>query len=251
MGSMSFADHYSEGAEAYAASRPTYPPDLIRHLASLAPGRELAWDCATGSGQAARLLAAHFRRVIATDASLRQISHAPADPRVAYRVGREDDSGEAAGSVDLVTVAQALHWLDLPRFYREADRVLKPGGLFAAWCYGRMSIAPDVDPVLEWFYSERVGPFWPPERRLVESGYREIELPYAEIPSGPWRMTARLSRQQVLGYVGTWSAVARAHSAEGRDPLPELEAALAPVWPSPAEVLEVAWPLAVRVGRKP
>jgi SAM-dependent methyltransferase len=188
--------------------------------------------------------------VLATDASPEQIDAAPADPRITYRVAREDDSGAPAGGVDLVTVAQALHWLDLRRFYPEVDRVLRPQGILAVWCYGRMTAGPRVDPVLEWFYAERVGRFWPPGREHVEAGYRSLEFPFEEIPAGPWRMSARLSRRNLLGYVGTWSAVHRAREEQGSDPIPELEAALAGSWPDPDEAREVVWPLAVRIGRR-
>jgi SAM-dependent methyltransferase len=247
---VSFADHFSRQAGAYAAFRPTYPEELIRHLVSFAPARDLAWDCATGNGQAARLLAVHFRMVLATDASAEQIAAAPADPRISYRVAREDGSGAPDGAVDLVCVAQALHWLDLPRLYREVDRVLKPDGVIAVWSYGRLTTDPRIAPVIDRFYDQRVGRYWPAGREHVEAGYRDLPFPFDEIPPGEWRMTARLSLRNLLGYVGTWSAVARARETEGRDPLAELEAALAPTWPDPDEEREVAWPLAVRIGRR-
>src|SRR4029453_15505466 len=109
--------------------------------------------------------------------------------------------------MDLVTVAQALHWFDRDRFYGEAERVLKPGGILAVWCYGAARASPGVDTILDWFYSERVGRYWPLERRHVEEGYRDLPFPFAEIDVGEWSMTALLDRRALIGYVGTWSAV--------------------------------------------
>lgn len=245
-----FADHFSETARSYAAFRPSYPVALIDHLAMLAPARELAWDCGTGSGQAAVLLAERFTRVVATDASKEQLAHAVVHPRVVYRVALEGDSGLPGASTDLVTAAQALHWFDLRRFFDEARRVMKPNGVFAAWSYARVEVDEAVDRVLAWFYSERVGRYWPPARRMVEDGYRELELPFDELDSGTWSMESSLDRRELCGYVGTWSAVKECRSREGRDPIAELDLLLAAAWPDPAEKRRARWPVALRVGRR-
>jgi len=244
-----FKDHFSTVASSYAAFRPTYPPEMISFLAGLAPGRDLAWDCACGSGQAAFLLADHFERVVATDASPEQIGNAAPHPRVGYSVAREDGSGLPDASVSLVTVAQALHWLDRPRLYAEVDRVLRPGGVFAAWCYVLLRISPEIDRVLDWFYSERVGRFWPPERRHTENGYRDLPIPFDEIPGGEWWISSRLDLPRLLGYIGTWSSVRNCRAA-GDDPMPELEAALAPHWPDAAARREIRSPVSLRMSRK-
>lgn len=246
-----FSDHFSPGARDYAAYRPAYPASLIEAVAVLAPGRGLAWDCATGSGQAAVPLGALFDRVVATDASAQQIAHARPHPRVTYRVAREDDSGLPDGAADLVTVAQALHWLDLDRFYAEARRVLRPGGALAAWCYGLALVDPATDAAVRAFYDGRVGRHWPPERRHVDDGYRDLPFPFPERAVGPFQVRAELTRDELLGYVGTWSAVARCRETEGVDPLPELAHALAPHWPDPGQRRAVRWPIALRAGTRP
>jgi len=232
--------------------RPSYPQALIARLAALAPGLDAAWDCATGNGQAALLLAAHFAHVLATDASREQLARAASHPRVVYRQALADDSGAPPTSVDLVTVAQALHWFDLDRFYGEAERVLKPGGILAVWCYGAARVSPEIDAILDWFYYERVGRHWPLERRHVEEGYRDLPFPFADIDIGEWTMTASLDRRALIGYVGTWSAVARACAAERKDPLSDLATALAGPWPDAAqgEPRPVTWRMGLRVGRK-
>lgn len=151
---MTFHDHFSEHAEDYARFRPTYPDSLYKFLGETVTARALAWDCATGNGQAAVGLAAHFERVIATDASRPQIAQALAHPRVEYRVAEATQSGLADASVDLVTIAQALHWFDTPTFYAEVRRVLTPAGVCAAWGYGLMRIAPAIDAVVDHYYRD-------------------------------------------------------------------------------------------------
>ena len=246
--SISFKDHFSTSATSYAAFRPTYPAAFVASIADLCPVRERAWDVGTGNGQAALLLAEHFERVVATDASAEQIANTKPHPRVTYRVARERDSGLDAASVDLVTVAQALHWFDLPAFYGEVKRVLKPTGLLAVWCYGLVNLDDELNPTVQDFYLNRVGRYWPPDRKHVENGYRDLDFPFEEIHFKEWELSVQQTRQGFLGYAGTWSAVKKARDMEGRDPLPELAAALEPIWPE-GERRTVSWPLAVRIGR--
>jgi SAM-dependent methyltransferase len=246
---MAFADHFSGRAAEYAVHRPTYPPGFIAYLAGLSRTRQLAWDVGTGNGQAAVLLAEHFARVVATDASADQIANATQHPRVSYGVAVEDASGLGDASADLVTVAQALHWFDRGRFYTEARRVLRPDGAIAVWCYGRLVVEGVAGPVVERFYVERVMPYWPRERHHVETLFREIDFPFKEVPVEGWAMSASLSRHGLLGYVGTWSAVVQARR-DGIDLVLELGDALNGVWPEdPSDQRLVRWPIGLRVGR--
>lgn len=244
-----FADHFSRQAAEYARFRPQYPPELFRFLAAAAPDHRLAWDCGTGSGQAARALAAFFAHVRATDPSAAQLAHAPPHQRIAYGVGRESESGLRDASADLVTAAQAAHWFDLDAFYAEARRVLVPNGVIAVWCYDAMHVDDRLDPLLTWFYDERVGRYWPPERALVDAAFSTLPFPFAEIEAPRLEMQATLSRGALLGYIGTWSAVARARDVEGADPIRELEQRLVPLWPDADATRTVRWLLGVRVGR--
>ncbi len=176
-----FKDHFSDQSGDYLRYRPSYPDALFAYLAEISPTRHLAWDCATGSGQAAQGLSAHFEKVIATDASAAQIDSAIPTANVHYRVASAESSGLPDHSVDLVTVAQALHWLDLERFYDEVRRVLKPGGLLAVWSYNLLRTDSAIDAQVDAFYSRTVGPYWPPERRWIENGYRDLPFPFPEM----------------------------------------------------------------------
>ncbi len=245
---MAFQDHFSAQADVYARFRPTYPDALYAWLASMTPARALAWDCGTGSGQAAVALAAHYAQVIASDPSREQIAHAAAHARVRYVIASAEQPPDGAMGADLVTVAQALHWFDFARFYPALARVLKPGGLFAAWGYGLMRITPAVDAVVMHYYTDVVGAYWPPDRRHIESGYRSIPFPLTELAAPEFEMTARWRLEDLLGYLDTWSATRRCLQARGEHPLLSLRPALAEAWGSEPE-RPVAWPLFLRLGR--
>ena len=244
-------DHFSEVANRYADFRPHYPVELFDYLASLVPRDSLVWDCACGNGQATYDLARHFDTVVATDASREQIASATAHPKVEYRVAPAEESGLPDKSVALITVAQALHWFDLKHFYTETNRVLIPGGVLAMWAYGINTVECNaINQLVQDFYTNTVGPYWPPERKLVEEGYRTIPFPFAEITPPAFRMEARWTLNQLLGYFSTWSATTRYIKATGRNPLEPLSEALARVWGDPTLPRLIVWPLSLRVGRK-
>jgi SAM-dependent methyltransferase len=245
-----FKDHFSQIAARYADFRPRYPQALFTWLVSISAQRELVWDCACGSGQATEDLARHFMHVIATDASAAQLARAPSQPNVEYRVALAEQSGLESASVDLIVVAQALHWLDHARFYAEAQRVLRPGGLLAVWTYGASRVGQAaIDAIVRHFYDEVVGPYWPPERRHIDTGYRDLPFPFAELTPPPLRMQVSWSRSQLMGYLRSWSATARFVRQRGFDPVDPLDAQLAPLWPDASPTLAISWPLALRVGR--
>ena len=240
-----FKDHFSRDATAYAEYRPHYPGELFAWLAAQAPSRQLAWDVGTGNGQAAVALAEYFSRVVATDPSEKQLAGAPAHPRLEYRQAAEEAAFPDA-SVDLVTVAQALHWFDRPRFWAEARRVLRPRGVIAVWCYELQRVSREIDRLIHRFYHDTVGRWWPPDRKLVEQGYRTIEFPFPEITPPEFSMTAEWTLEQQLGYIGTWSAVSRIREATGQDPVVGLRPELEQAWGAGRRL--VSWPLSLRVG---
>jgi SAM-dependent methyltransferase len=246
-----YADHFSRLAPAYATCRPRYPPELFVFLSQLPPRRELAWDCAAGSGQATLPLTRWFSRVLATDVSSTMLERAAPHPQVEYRVSRAENSGLPDSSADLVTVAQALHWLDVNAFYTEVDRVLAPGGVLAAWSYGNQRVdGGALDAGLRRFYSEVVGPFWPEGRRHVEAGYSTLPFPYAELQVPVLTMEEQWTLDQLLDYLRTWSATQRFRDVRGYDPVIRLAEDMVAIWGDPATTRLVRWPLSLRVGRK-
>jgi len=245
----SFKDLFSGYADDYSKYRPGYPPALFDALAALCASRERAWDCGTGNGQAAVELSRRFHRVVATDPSEQQLAAAPPVDNVEYRIAPAERSGLPDASVDLVTVAQALHWFHFDAFFAEVRRVSRPGGLLAVWSYGFMEVAPAVDALVLRLYHDVVGPYWQPERRHVEEGYRSIPFPFAEVQAPRVEMTVRWSFTQLIGYLRTWSAVRDYQRARGDDPVAALGDELLRAWGPPAEERAVTWPLAVRVFR--
>jgi SAM-dependent methyltransferase len=244
------ADHFSTVAPAYASCRPGYPDELFAYLAQITARHELAWDCAAGNGQATIPLARIFRRVVGTDISGPMLDRAPRDPKIQYRVAPAESSGLPPASTDLITVAQALHWLETGPFYAEVQRVVVPGGVLAAWTYGMPYLDdPPLDRTLGHFYHDVVGPYWPADRRHVESGYTTLPFPYPELRPPAFAMNQHWTLSEVLGYVGTWSATQLFRQALGRDPLLELAEDLGEHWGPPASERLIRWPLSLRVGR--
>jgi len=244
---MSFKDHFSKQAADYAIFRPGYPQELFAYLGIIAPSRQLAWDCGTGNGQAAVGLASVFDRVIATDASANQIAKAQPHECVEYRVAPAESSGLESGTIDLITVAQALHWFDLDRFYAEARRVLKPNGILTASAYNLLRIQPAIDEIVNRYYHELVGPFWPPERKLVEN-FAELPFPFHEIEPPKIEMTTHWNLDRLIGCLGTWSSTQRFMASTGADPLEQITDELCGAWGNPQRVRSVTWPLTLRVG---
>jgi ubiquinone/menaquinone biosynthesis C-methylase UbiE len=246
---MNFKDHFSTQATDYAKYRPHYPAALFEYLASLVPEHQLAWDCATGNGQAALGLVPYFERIIATDASAKQIANAIRHEKITYAVAPAEKMEIASQSVDLIIVAQALHWFDFDRFYAEVQRVLKPNSILAASCYNMLQVSPEIDRIHNKYYFDIVGLFWPPERKFIEDNYRSIPFPFEEIKTPPFCMETMWDLEDLLGYFGTWSATQRFIEAKGFNPLGLIQADLENAWGSPMVKQRVQWPLAVRVGR--
>lgn len=245
---MPFKDHFSVHARDYAAARPGYPEALFDWLAELAPARRRAWDAGCGNGQAALALAARFEAVVATDPSAGQIAAAAAHPRIDYRVEPAETPSLAPASVDLVVVAQALHWFDAARFHAAVKRVACPGGIVAAWTYGASRVTPAVDRVFDRLYAH-LDADWPPERRHVESGYRSLPFPWPETTAPPFEMGADWTLGEYLAYLGTWSASQRHLARTGVDPVAALAAEFGTAWGEQEQRRRVRWPLALRVGR--
>ena len=245
---MSFKDHFSKQSATYTQFRPTYPPELFTFLAEQSPNREHALDTACGNGQAALALAAYFQKVTAADASENQINHAQPHPKVTYVIAPAEACGLPDHSVDLLTVAQAIHWFDFDRFYAEAKRVLKPGGLLAVMGYALFSIKPEVDAVIDKLYGPMLDEFWPPERKWIEEKYQTLPFPFEDIDHPQFHINASWTAQHVLGYLKSWSAVVRYTDHHGNNPVDAITPEFIEAW-GDKETLEAKWPIIMRLGR--
>lgn len=245
-----FKDHFSAQSEAYAEYRPHYPKALFAHLAQLTPTHDLAWDCATGSGQAAIELASYYQRVIATDASEKQICQAVPCDNIDYQVMPAEQTTFADHSLDLITVAQALHWFDLPHFYGEVKRVLKPEGIIAVWTYNLLSVTPEIDALLQFFYDKIIKKYWSAERQFVENNYATLDFPFTIQEAPTFTMRAEWNLKQLLGYLSTWSAVIAYEKEQLNNPLLLIFSDLEKEWGSMDQVREITWPLTVKIGTR-
>lgn len=247
--SPQFEDHFSRHSETYAQYRPQYPEELYAYLASVAPGHLLAWDCGTGNGQAALGLAKYFDRVFATDASAEQIARAYPHPRVEYYVAPAEYISLDDSTVDLVTVAVAIHWFNFDEFYREVKRVLKPGGILAAWTYNFPDISPEIDALIRQYYYETLKGFWPERIRFLEQGYTTIPFPFQEVHPLPFVMKADWDLDQFAGFLSSWSATQRYREQNGHHPLEMIWDQLSAAWGNENEPRAIRWPLHFRIGR--
>jgi len=238
---------FSPFAEQYARTRPVYPDGLFDYLASQVRRRELAWDCATGNGQAAVGLARHFARVVGTDTSEEQLRFAVSRSNIEYRAAAAEASGLADTSADLVTVAAAVHWFDLDRFYAEARRVIQPGGVLAVWSYHASHVNAPFDAILDPFYRDIVGPYFAPGARLVDRRYEDLVLPGTPIAAPSFQMTARWDAAEIAAYVRNWSGTHAYVQKHGRDPVEALEGPLDRACAGQRRALR--WPLYLRLCR--
>ena len=246
---MTFRDHFSRQSNLYSIYRPAYPPELFEFLASLTSAHHCAWDCATGSGQAAVALSKYFDEVIATDASANQIAHAEAAENVRYSVAPASRSGIGDASVDLVTVAQALHWLDVDQFYSEAKRVLNSEGALAVWGYGDPVMDdPELERIVHAFNRGKLECYWTANRDLLLNAYRTVPFPFREITPREFRLEKDWTLEELTGYFRTWSATNRFIADRGYDPVGDVEIELAQVWGNPGSRRRVAWPIFLRAG---
>ena len=243
-----FKDHFSRQSAAYSRHRPGYPPELIDFVAASTPAHDLAIDCATGSGQAALQLATHFELVLAIDGSQSQIAQARQHERVRYTAATAESLPVVGARATLVAVAQAVHWFDFARFYAECRRVLRPRGVVAVWTYELFRADGAPDAIVDDFYAREVGDYWPPERRYVEHGYRTLPFPFVEERCPAFELVTEWSLDDVLGYLGSWSAVQRYKDAKGQDPLPALRERLDAAWGRDA-TRRLRWPIHLRLGR--
>ncbi|MFK7969580.1 MAG: class I SAM-dependent methyltransferase [Bacteroidia bacterium] len=243
------ASYFTQQAKAYAGHRPSYPDELFAWIHEQMPDAQCVWDCATGNGQAAVALGTYFPQVIATDHSPAQLELAVAAKNVEYRLADAFESGLPDHSVDIITVAQALHWIFGDAFWAEAKRVLKPGGLFVAWTYAQHSFEDSqLTAITDHYHNEILKDYWPNRRKHPVNKYSEIELPFRRVESPSFDLIAEHNLEDHLGYIRSWSGTQRYINAVGEDPTDTLRNTLAPLWGEPEDRRTVRWPLTVLAG---
>jgi ubiquinone/menaquinone biosynthesis C-methylase UbiE len=254
-----FIDNFSSKSTDYAFSRPTYPDTLFKFLSELTPRKELAWDCATGNGQAAIGLCKYFRKVIASDASINQIQNKFERENIDYKVFPAEETPLANDSVDLITVAQALHWFNIDKFYSEVKRVgKKEGGIIAVWSYAMHEINPEIDKISSRLDvgGDILGDFWAKEVKYIKELYKTIPFPFKEIAIDTsssampkFKMEVRWNLYQLLSYLQTWSAVKKYYQEKKSDPLDLIRNELKKAWGEEGyKEKSIIWKINLRVG---
>lgn len=240
---------FSVKSDEYAAARPRYPRELFEYLVGLSRDTSRAWDCGTGSGQAAVALAEWFGEVVATDVSAQQIANAARDDRVRYSVQAAERTTFPDGYFSLVTVAQALHWFDLARFWPEVHRVLRPAGIFAAWTYTTPHLSAELDRIIEGRLLDVIKGYWAPQNQLAWDGYANVPFPFQELAAPPLAMHLLWNFAQFIAYLGTWSATRLCIEANGPEFFAAFKKELAASWGDPAAPRAVRMDFFCRVGR--
>ena len=241
-------DRFSDKSGFYKKYRPDYPAEMLEEIINLVEKRSCSWDCGTGNGQVARILARYFDKVHASDISKEQIDQAYTSANIEYHVRRAEESGFEPDSFNLITVAQALHWFDTDAFFKEVRRVAAPGAILAAWGYGLLRFGDQTDELINDFYLNTVGPYWDPQRKHVEDGYRRIEFPFKEIMlNRKYEILTEFNRESFIGYLATWSSVRNYIAEKGFDPVEGLKKRLATLWPE--DIIKTAsFPVFYRIG---
>ncbi len=247
---MQFKDYFSAQAGIYAQNRPKYPTALYNFLFSHVKQKKNAWDCATGNGQVAVVLADFFESVIGTDASSAQIANAfVGHDRVKYAVASAEKTPLPDTWADLITVGQALHWFDFEAFYAEVRRVAAPNALLAVWGYESCTIDTAIDAVYDRLYREILDDYWPPERRYVENRYRDISFPFDKIKTpDDLTMEMYVGLNGFVGYLNSWSATQKYLQKNGQNPIDLIFDDLQAAWGNPETVRRVCFPVFMIAG---
>lgn len=240
---------FNDKSDLYAAARPSYPDALFAFLFNQCPDFEQAWDCGTGSGQAAVSLASRFRHVEATDISPQQIAHAAPHKRVYYSVQPAEATCFADNAFSLVTVAQALHWFEFESFWPEVHRVLKPGGIFAAWGYSWFHISNEIDAIITAKLMPPIKGFWAAQNQLLWDGYQAVPFPFVKIPTPQIVLAPQWHLAQLMAYLSSWSAVRRCIEANGNEFFTELTEALGQAWGNPQDKKAISMEFHLLLGR--
>lgn len=245
---MALKDRFSVQSTEYATYRPSYPESLFDFLLANVIAKHTALDVATGNGQVASQLADSFVNVIATDISDKQLKHAVAKKNIHYQQAPAEKLITDPSSIDLITVGQAAHWFDLPKFFDAVDIMLKPGGLLALFGYSLPTVDKEVDFAMKYVYQEILGTYWDKERKMVDDQYANIAFPYSQINHPDFIQEYVWTSEQYLGYIGTWSAVQLYQQKLHIDLKEEIKNRFKEVWN--CETKKVRFPIFLLAGKK-
>ncbi|WP_128544778.1 class I SAM-dependent methyltransferase [Larkinella soli] len=243
---MSNLDLFSGHADLYAQFRIDYPPELYDFIYSFVKEYHRAWDCATGNGQVAGVLAERFETVDGTDISAQQLEKAVRKPNIIYLPCPAEQTPFPDRQFDLITVAQALHWFDVDAFHQEVRRVARPGAVIAEWGYGHNRVSETVDPVVMDFYLNTIGPYWDGQRTHVEDHYARLPFPFADAQRAEFSVRRSWTADRFLNYLRTWSSVQKYIRQHQSDPVLLIADRLTALW-GPEE-RDVSFPVFLRIG---
>ncbi|SFP68945.1 class I SAM-dependent methyltransferase [Hymenobacter arizonensis] len=240
-------DRFSTQAADYARYRIDYPAEFYAWLLPQVIGRERAWDCATGNGQVAVVLADHFVRVDATDLSEKQLAQATPRANLHYQTARAEQTPFPNQRFDLITVAQAVHWFDATAYHAEVRRVARAGALLAEWGYGLVQVSPEIDRLIRYFHDEVMGQYWDVNRWHIDDEYARIPFPFAEVQRARFSVQRQWSAEWFLQYLRTWSSVVKYQHETSEDAVELIAAELTQRW-GPGE-RKVVFPVFARSGK--
>lgn len=223
-------DNFSKQSKEYSVYRPVYPTHLYDFILSLVDPKKTAWDCATGNGQVAGVLAKSFEKVYGTDISANQIANAVKKPNIEYSIQPAEKTNFPNHTFDLITVGQAVHWFQFDQFYKEVKRVLKPGGVLVLIGYGLNRSHDETDKVVDHLYHTILDGCWDKERNYIDENYATIPFPFEQIKTPDIVMTTQWTVEHFIGYLGTWSGVQHYIKKNGKNPLELIESELRSSW---------------------
>jgi ubiquinone/menaquinone biosynthesis C-methylase UbiE len=240
-------DNFSNQAGLYAQYRPTYPNQLFEYITRFVKQKNTAWDCGTGNGQSAAALSKYFKKVIATDISYRQIENAEEADNIFYSVQPSEHTNIETNSVNLITVAQAIHWFDFESFYKEVKRVALQNAFIAVWAYSLLKIDGQIDELINDYHFNFLGSYWDAERKYVDDKYKHIPFPFEKIKTPDFFIEKHWSLPELGGYLNTWSALQKYIKANTTNPVPDLMNSIKPYWGSSVK-RKIIFPIHLLLG---
>lgn len=242
-------DNFSKQSDLYKKFRPDYPMEFLKEIINLTKSRDFLWDVGTGNGQVAAGLAGDFKNIFATDISTKQIENAAEKDNIIYSVQKAEKTNFQPNSFDLITVAQAIHWFDFEHFYTEALRVGKKEAILAVWGYGLLRISPEIDALIDNFYTTTIGIYWDAERKHIDNAYESIPFPFENIPlKQRYFIESEWTIEELEGYLYTWSSVQKYLDKHLKSPIDSLMERIRLHWKEGAK-MPVRFPIFTKIAR--